>query len=254
MSEVTASFQVSAFTTPANETAIDADQVRGNDNTLRAGLNSHDGEPGVHLQGSVLAERPIAGTAGRKWMTTDDFRIFYDDGSNWREIAYVPTGSAAALTSLTVGGTLALAATSIVGSGAGGLVLTASTGAASLGSTAGSVSVSAGGGGAINFQTNGTNRWTIDSTGRLSAIADGSYDIGNVAGGRVRTIYQNGSTVVVNASGTKVLGVQQTGWTTDPTGTLTRTTFDSTTVTLANLAARVAALIVDLRTHGLVGP
>ena len=38
-----------------------------------------------------------------------------------------------------------------------------------------------------------------------------------------------------------------------PTGTLTRTTFDSGTVTLAQLAERVAALITDLRdSHGLL--
>jgi hypothetical protein len=37
------------------------------------------------------------------------------------------------------------------------------------------------------------------------------------------------------------------GWGT-PTGTLTRTTFDTTTVTLAQLAERVAALISDLKT------
>lgn len=38
-----------------------------------------------------------------------------------------------------------------------------------------------------------------------------------------------------------------------PTGTLTRTTFDSGTVTLAELAERVAALITDLRdSHGLL--
>jgi hypothetical protein len=37
------------------------------------------------------------------------------------------------------------------------------------------------------------------------------------------------------------------GWGT-PTGTLTRTTFDTTTVTLSELAERVAALISDLKT------
>lgn len=42
------------------------------------------------------------------------------------------------------------------------------------------------------------------------------------------------------------------GWGT-PTGTLTRTTFDTTTVTLSELAERVAALISDLKTgHGLL--
>jgi len=55
----------------------------------------------------------------------------------------------------------------------------------------------------------------------------------------------------------KVLGVQKTGWTTVPTGTATRTTFDTTTVTTAQLAERVNALIQDLHSttgHGLIAP
>lgn len=56
------------------------------------------------------------------------------------------------------------------------------------------------------------------------------------------------------ANSTVVLSfLPTTGWTSDPTGTLTRTTFDSTTVVLADLAARVAALIVDLRAKGILG-
>jgi hypothetical protein len=49
-----------------------------------------------------------------------------------------------------------------------------------------------------------------------------------------------------------VLRGRKTGWTSDPTGTLTRTTFATSSVTLTELAERVAALIVDLRAHGLV--
>lgn len=37
-----------------------------------------------------------------------------------------------------------------------------------------------------------------------------------------------------------------------PTGTATRTTFDTTTVTAAQLAERVFALIQDLRTAGVI--
>ena len=46
--------------------------------------------------------------------------------------------------------------------------------------------------------------------------------------------------------------VQPTGWGT-PTGTLTRTTFDTTTVTLSQLAERLAALISDLKGTGELG-
>lgn len=53
-------------------------------------------------------------------------------------------------------------------------------------------------------------------------------------------------------NGTQVLTSRQTGWAA-PTGTLSRATFDQSTVTLAQLAQRVAALIVDITTHGAIG-
>lgn len=50
----------------------------------------------------------------------------------------------------------------------------------------------------------------------------------------------------------QVVGLRKTGWGA-PTGTATRTTFNTATVTLAQLAERVKALIDDLTTHGLIG-
>lgn len=50
----------------------------------------------------------------------------------------------------------------------------------------------------------------------------------------------------------QVVTARQTGWAA-PTGTLSRGSFDQSTVTLPQLAQRVAALITDLTTHGLVG-
>lgn len=80
--------QVAVFTTPVNGAAIDADPVRNNDLANRAGHNAHDSDSGVHLQSSTLAARPLAGVAGRKWMTVDAsvVRIWYDDGTAWNEI------------------------------------------------------------------------------------------------------------------------------------------------------------------------
>lgn len=49
-----------------------------------------------------------------------------------------------------------------------------------------------------------------------------------------------------------VVGARKTGWGA-PTGTATRTTFDTGTVTLVQLAERVKALLDDLTSHGLVG-
>lgn len=54
------------------------------------------------------------------------------------------------------------------------------------------------------------------------------------------------------ANGTQVMTTRRTGWTA-ATGTATRTSFATTTVTTAQLAERVKALIDDLITHGLIG-
>lgn len=51
---------------------------------------------------------------------------------------------------------------------------------------------------------------------------------------------------------TKVVGERQTGWAA-ATGTATRTTFATGSVTLPQLAERVKALIDDLISHGLIG-
>ena len=63
----------------------------------------------------------------------------------------------------------------------------------------------------------------------------------------------SGSAFKINA--TQVVAARKTGWAT-ATGTATRTTFDTTTVTLSQLAERVKALIDDLHGtagHGLIG-
>ena len=53
--------------------------------------------------------------------------------------------------------------------------------------------------------------------------------------------------------GDQVVGARATGWAA-PTGTDTRTTFATASVTLPQLAERVHALIDDLIAHGLIGP
>ena len=53
--------------------------------------------------------------------------------------------------------------------------------------------------------------------------------------------------------GVKVVGNRATGWGA-ATGAVTRATFDTATVTTAQLAQRVKALLDDLITHGLIGP
>jgi len=51
---------------------------------------------------------------------------------------------------------------------------------------------------------------------------------------------------------TQILGARKTGWGA-PAGLATRTTFNTGTVTLVQLAERVKALIDDLTTHGIIG-
>ena len=56
---------------------------------------------------------------------------------------------------------------------------------------------------------------------------------------------------VYSVGGEQVLGARKTGWGA-PTGTATRSTFATDSVTLLELARRVKALIDDLRAHGLI--
>jgi len=53
-------------------------------------------------------------------------------------------------------------------------------------------------------------------------------------------------------TGNQLVGPRKTGWAA-PTGTATRTTFATSTVTLPQLAERLKALIDDLISHGLIG-
>jgi hypothetical protein len=75
-------------------------------------------------------------------------------------------------------------------------------------------------------------------------------------------VQENGGTNIIEAiesGGNRQLGFwgatpvnQPVGWGT-PSGTLTRTTFDTTTATVTELAERLAALISDLKSEGLLG-
>ena len=89
MAETVGQHTIAAITAPVNGQPQDANVVRGNDNTIRVGHNSHDDDPGIHLQSSTYAARPAAGSAGRKWVTQEDgrFELWYDDGSRWQNVS-----------------------------------------------------------------------------------------------------------------------------------------------------------------------
>jgi len=85
----------------------------------------------------------------------------------------------------------------------------------------------------VRLQASGTTTATVSSAG-LSVTGD---------------ITASG---VFKVGANQVLGARKTGWAA-ATGTATRTTFDTTTVTTAQLAERVKALLDDLISHGAIG-
>jgi hypothetical protein len=91
---------------------------------------------------------------------------------------------------------------------------------------------------------------------RLLITEDGNVLIGNTSGtGRLSVtgkiqLTETADSYMVGAN--NVVGSRKTGWGA-PTGSATRTAFDTPTVTLAQLAERLKALIDDLTTHGLIG-
>ncbi len=104
MAQTVGQHSVAAFTSPVNGDPLNATVVVANDNSTRSAYVDHDSDTGIHVQSSLLAARPAASTAGRKWMTTDtgDVSLWFDTGTAWEEIAYVPSvgGNAATATAL----------------------------------------------------------------------------------------------------------------------------------------------------------
>jgi len=66
------------------------------------------------------------------------------------------------------------------------------------------------------------------------------------------TRFVNLTNMLLRVNNDQVVGTRRTGWVA-ATGTASRSTFATTTVTLPELASRVKALIDDLMSHGLIG-
>lgn len=110
----------------------------------------------------------------------------------------------------------------------------------------------------------GTTRTAAERIGFYSDTTPGSEALGMVVGGVTGpTFVSDGAKVDVSdlgnldatllqINGTQVVGARITGWAA-ATGTAARTTFDTASVTLPDLAERVKALIDDLSAHGLIG-
>lgn len=87
------------------------------------------------------------------------------------------------------------------------------------------------------------------NNGGNAKIGDGTGGYGIILAGADGTITLSTS---VRIGAVQVVGARQTGWTA-ATGTATRTSFATGSVTLANLAQAVKAIIDDLITHGIIG-
>jgi hypothetical protein len=107
----------------------------------------------------------------------------------------------------------------------------------------------------FNYLTTGTLVLGVNSIARLSITSTGGIYIG----GGTPSVDPGSSNLTVAGvikigGGTplQVVGARKTGWTA-ATGTATRTSFATSTVTTAALAQAVKALIDDLISHGLIG-
>lgn len=97
-----AQHQQTSFSDPQNGQDLDADIVRGNDNTLRTVYNQHDADATIHLQSSVAGSVPAGGTAGRVWLETDTLIFKYDNGTSFVPLKYVPLAGGTMTGTLTI--------------------------------------------------------------------------------------------------------------------------------------------------------
>lgn len=102
--------------------------------------------------------------------------------------------------------------------------------------------------GRLNISAAGALQWSSGAAAADVVMSRGAVDRLDLATGDSLNIVSGALMVAA----TNVVGTRKTGWGA-PTGTATRTTFATSTVTTAQLAERVKALIDDLTTHGLIG-
>jgi hypothetical protein len=88
-------------------------------------------------------------------------------------------------------------------------------------------------------------------SGVIKPLLHNTTDLGVTGTAAWRNLYLGTSMFV---GGIKVVGAQETGWTNTMTGTANKATaYDTSTITLVQLAERVKALTDMLRAHGLMG-
>lgn len=93
----------------------------------------------------------------------------------------------------------------------------------------------------------------ITGSGTFSGAVTAQSGLNAGPAGVTQASLTPGGTPQLSLATLKVVGPRQTGWTVG-TGTPQKTTFATSTVTLAQLAGVVLSLQTDLITHGLIGP
>ena len=100
----------------------------------------------------------------------------------------------------------------------------------------------------IGTLTKGTQNATNENVFGYNTTGNGSNTV-TIGDSNITNNFFRGA---LSLNGTQVISTRRTEWV-EPSGTATRTTFATSTVTLPQLAERVKALIDDLTTHGLIG-
>jgi hypothetical protein len=104
---------------------------------------------------------------------------------------------------------------------------------------------------ALRIKDNQSIGW--NTSGTIKSSFDGSTDWGIYTGSTVRASFDLSVSPSLKLNGTKVVGIKQTGWSA-MTGTANNSTsYDTSTITLIQLAERVKSIQDSLTTHGLIG-
>ena len=106
--------------------------------------------------------------------------------------------------------------------------------------------------GPVTFQSVASTGGQYDAIIGQVQTNGGGFALLNSAGTLLAAMRYNGTTGVYYSGINQVVGPRITGYGT-PTGNVNQGSFAAGSITLPNLAAAVAQLIIDLKTHGLLG-
>jgi len=259
--------QLSTFTTPVNGTSpIDANQVKGNDNSIKTSYNAHDADTTIHLQSGAVATRPAASTAGQTWLATDSGAVYLwlDNGSAWVEANYLRSTGGTVTGNVLITGTLGVTGATTLSSTLtiGGVTYTfpASQGANQYLKTDGSGNLSW-----VTFLE--TLALTDLSDVTITSVASGQFllyngtvwvngtngsalttlNASNLSSGTVNTARVAGSYTGITAVGTLTAGAISTGFTAiadtflATISTASKVSNSATTATNANTASAIVA-------------